>query len=256
MLRTIVITGASAGIGEETAKLFAKNGWQIVLGSRREERLTQLARELAALGSPNVIAETLDVTNLNSVKRFCNDILAKTESKIDVLFNNAGLALGVDTVSAGLESDWKTMIDTNVLGLLYVTRALLPKMIERQHGHIINMGSIASHVVYEGGSVYCASKHAVRAITKTMRLEVNGTPLRVSLIDPGMVETDFSKVRFKNNDERASKVYEGVTPLTPFDIAECVWFTATRPKHVNIDEIVLMPVDQAAPHKISRKAKT
>jgi serine 3-dehydrogenase len=172
---------------------------------------------------------------------------------VDALFNNAGLALGVDHVAKGVISDWQVMLDTNVTGLLRVTRAFLPKMIEANHGHVINMGSIASHVVYEGGSVYCATKHAVRAITKTLRLELNGTPIRVSLIDPGMVETDFSLVRFKDDAERAKNVYKGVTPLTARDIAECVWFTAARPPHVNIEEIVVMPVDQAAPHKVNRK---
>jgi NADP-dependent 3-hydroxy acid dehydrogenase YdfG len=250
---SIVITGASAGIGEETAILFAERGWHVVLGARRKDKLQALATKLSQKGASQVTVLVLDVTDDKSVEEFAASAWEAAGGKIDVLFNNAGLALGVDHVSKGLVSDWESMLDTNVTGLLRVTRALLPRMIESVHGHVINMGSIASHVVYEGGSVYCATKHAVRAITKTMRLELNGTPIRVSLIDPGMVETDFSLVRFKEDQERAKSVYKGVTPLTGRDIAECVWFAAARPKHVNIEEIVVMPVDQAAPHKINRK---
>jgi NADP-dependent 3-hydroxy acid dehydrogenase YdfG len=251
--RTIVITGASAGIGEETALVFAEHGWNIILGARRLDRLQSLARRLGTAGSPEVTALKLDVTDETSVKDFTARCLEASQGQVDVLFNNAGLALGVDHVSKGHTSDWQSMLDTNVMGLLRVTREFLPAMLERQTGHVINMGSIASHVVYEGGSVYCATKHAVRAITKTMRLELHGSPLRVTLIDPGMVETDFSLVRFKDDAERAKNVYKGVTPLTGRDIAECVWFAATRPSHVNIEDIVLMPVDQAAPHKVNRK---
>lgn len=250
---SIVITGASAGIGEETALLFAERGWHVVLGARRQEKLDALATKLSQIGAPQVTVAHLDVTDDKSVQKFAARALESCNARVDVLFNNAGLALGVDHVASGSISDWQVMLDTNVTGLLRVTRALLPKMIETRHGHVINMGSIASDVVYEGGSVYCATKHAVRAITKTMRLELSGTPVRVSLIDPGMVETDFSRVRFKDDSARAESVYKGVTPLTGRDIAECVWFAAARPPHVNIEEIVLMPVDQAAPHKVHRK---
>ena len=251
--RTAVITGASAGIGEETALVFAEHGWNIILGARRLDRLEKLARRLGSIGSPDVTVLSLDVTNELSVKEFAAKALEASKGQVDLLFNNAGLALGADHVATGKSSDWQSMLDTNVMGLLRVTREFLPKMLEHQHGHVINMGSIASHVVYEGGSVYCATKHAVRAITKTMRLELHGTPLRVTLVDPGMVETDFSLVRFKDDPERAKSVYKGVTPLTSRDIAECVWFAASRPSHVNIEDIVLMPVDQAAPHKVNRK---
>ena len=250
---TIVITGASAGIGEQTALVFAEHGWSLVIAARRSERLEELKTKLLAAGAAAVTVVTLDVTSDQSVKNFAKKALEACAGKIDCLLNNAGLALGVDHVATGSVSDWQVMLDTNVTGLLRVTRAILPAMLEKSHGHVINMGSIASHVVYEGGSVYCATKHAVRAITKTLRLELNGTPIRVSLIDPGMVETDFSLVRFNQDKERASKVYKGVTTLTGRDIAECIWFTASRPAHVNIDEIVLMPVDQAAPHKLNRK---
>jgi NADP-dependent 3-hydroxy acid dehydrogenase YdfG len=250
---SIVITGASAGIGEQTAMLFAERGWHVVLGARRKEKLEALSKVLSQKGASQVTVESLDVTDDKSVDRFTARTWEACHGRVDALFNNAGLALGIDHVAKGVISDWQAMLDTNVTGLLRVTKAFLPKMIESHRGHIINMGSIASHVVYEGGSVYCATKHAVRAITKTLRLELNGTPIRVSLIDPGMVETDFSLVRFKDDSERAKNVYKGVTPLTARDIAECVWFTAARPPHVNIEEIVVMPVDQAAPHKINRR---
>jgi 3-hydroxy acid dehydrogenase / malonic semialdehyde reductase len=252
--KTIAITGASAGIGEETALLFAERGWRVVLGARRVDRLEKLVQKLKALGARDIVIQNLDVTQDHSVKSFAASAWASCDQRIDVLFNNAGLALGVDHVAKGDISDWQSMLDTNVTGLLRVTREFLPKMLEQSHGHIINMGSIAGHVVYEGGSVYAATKHAVRAITKTIRLEVNGTPVRVSSVDPGMVETDFSLVRFKDDAERAKNIYKGVTPLSGRDIAECVWFAATRPAHVNIEEIVVMPVDQAAPHKLNRKS--
>ena len=245
-VKSIVITGASAGIGAETALLFAERGWHVILGARRLEKLNHLATKLSLAGAPEVTVLSLDVTDDKSVRDFTTQSLESCGGRVDVLFNNAGLALGVDHVSKGSISDWQVMLDTNVTGLLRVTRAFLPKMLELNHGHVINMGSIAGHVVYEGGSVYCATKHAVRAITKTMRLEVNGTSVRVSSIDPGMVETDFSLVRFSEDSERAKNVYKGVTPLTGRDIAECVWFSASRPPHVNIEEIVVMPVDQAA----------
>ena len=255
-LNTIVITGASAGIGAETAVLFAERGWHVIMGARRREKLEHLASRLAASGAPKVTVLDVDVTKDDSVKEFSIKAWEACGGRLHVLFNNAGLALGVDPVHKGLMSDWQQMLDTNVSGLLRVTRAFLPQMLAAGHGHIINMGSIAGHVVYEGGSVYCATKHAVRAITKTLRLELNGTPIRVSSVDPGMVETDFSLVRFNDDDERAKKVYQGVTPLTGRDIAECVWFAASRPAHVNIEEIVVMPVDQAAPHKINRRSET
>lgn len=249
---TIVITGASAGIGEETAILFAEKGWKVIIAARRVDRLEALSKRLAKKNHDNAVALELDVTDDQSVKNFAANALKACDGQIDVLFNNAGLALGVDHVATGNVADWDVMINTNITGLLRVTRELLPAMKMKNHGHIINMGSIASSVVYEGGSVYCATKHAVRAITKTLRLELNGTAIRVSLIDPGMVETDFSLVRFKDDQDRAKSVYKGLKPLTPKDIAECILFMADRPSHVNIDEIVLMPIAQAAPHKINR----
>lgn len=248
---SIVITGASSGIGEETALWFADKGWRVIVGARRLERLKTLSKRVSK--AKNFIVCKLDVTDDKSVKAFAGKVFEACHGRVDILFNNAGLALGVDHVATGSVRDWEIMINTNVTGLLRVTRELLPAMKKTNSGHIINMGSIASNMVYEGGSVYCATKHAVRAITKTLRLELNGTPIRVSLIDPGMVETDFSLVRFDQDRDRAKNVYKGLKPLTPKDIAECVWFMADRPAHVNIEEIVLMPIAQAAPHKVSRK---
>lgn len=250
--KTVVVTGASAGIGAATAQAFAKLGWRLVLGARRLDKLKELETSLKDSGASDVLLLCLDVCDKASVQMFAEKTKAFCSEGIDLLVNNAGLALGVDKIQDGKEEDWDTVLETNVMGLLRVTRALLPVMLESQHGHIVNMGSIAGFVVYEGGGVYCGSKHAVRAITKTLRLELNGTPIRVTSIDPGMVETDFSKVRLRD-DERAKAVYKGVTPLTAEDIAECVVWSALRPAHVNIDEIVVMPVDQAAPHKLNRR---
>jgi 3-hydroxy acid dehydrogenase/malonic semialdehyde reductase len=249
---TVVITGASSGIGEATAFAFANEGAHLILGARRTEKLNALGPKLKTAGAGSVTVMPLDVTNTNSVAKFAKQIASQCSEGIDILVNNAGLALGVDKIADGKESDWQTMMDTNVMGVLRVTRSLLPDMLARGKGHIINMGSIAGFLVYEGGSGYCASKHAARAVTKTLRLEVNGTPIRVTSIDPGMVETEFSNVRF-GDDDKAKAVYKGLEPLTSHDIAECILWSAKRPPHVNIDEIVVMPVAQAAPHKVSRR---
>jgi len=251
-MKSVVITGASAGIGKACAEIFAKNGYTLYLGARRAENLVGIATELQKLGNPKVFTEYLDVTKEDSCKKFVENVLQDSNKKIDILINNAGLALGTDKLVDSKPTDWDLMIQTNVYGLLRMTKSFLPSMIENQRGHIINLGSIAGHVVYEGGSIYTATKHAVRAVTKTLRLELNGTPIRVSSIDPGMVETEFSVVRFQDLT-RAKKVYEGMTPLTASDIADAIYYCASRPAHVNIDEIILMPVDQAAIHKVHRK---
>ncbi len=248
----VCVTGASAGIGAAVAAIFAEQGAHLIIGARRADRLEKLSLQLAKLGAASVLALPLDVCAQNSVASFVEQALQKFPLGIDVLVNNAGLAIGVDRVDSGNLSDWQTMLDTNVMGVLRVTRAFLPNMIEKRRGHIVMMNSVAAHVVYEGGSVYAASKHALRAITKTLRLELNGIPIRVSSIDPGMVESDFSLVRLGDAD-KAKNVYAGMTPLTPRDIAETVQFVVSRPAHVNVDEVVLMPVDQAAPHKVSRR---
>jgi len=249
--KTVVISGASAGIGLATAEVFAAAGWRLALGARRTDRLEVARAALLKLGAAEVFCSALDVTDSASVSAFASAVQGRFGA-IDVLVNNAGLALGVDRLATVSERDWTQVLETNVSGVLRMIRSFLPTMIESGRGHVINMGSIAGKVVYEGGSVYCASKHAVRAITSTLRLEVHGTGIRVTSIDPGMVETEFSEVRFGDR-EKARSVYKGMTPLTARDIAECVHFAANRPPHVNIEDITLMPVDQSAVHKVHRR---
>ncbi len=250
MAKTVVITGASSGIGEACAELFAKNGYNIVLGARRTERLEKVAKTLGNLGAASIKSFHLDVCDQASVDYFIAQTIKKFP-EINILINNAGLASGLDPVVTGKDSDWQAMLDTNVYGLLRVTRALLPHFIKTGQGHIINMGSIAAFQTYANGAVYAATKHAVKAITGALKLELNGQPIRVSSIDPGMVETEFSLVRLKD-EKKAEAVYNGMTPLTAQDIAECVYFAASRPAHVNIDHIIVMPTDQATVYKVHR----
>lgn len=244
-----IITGASSGIGRETAKIFAKEGAHLILGARRLDRLKVLAEELKELGAETVHVYSLDVCNTSSVNDFCEQALSFGAP--DILLNNAGMAIGVDHLSDGNIEDWQKVMDTNVSGVLRMLRAFLPSMKKNQSGHLIMLGSIAGHTVYEGGGVYCASKFALQAITKTLKLELNGTGIRVSTVDPGLVETEFSKVRL-GDDAKAEAVYRGLEPLTAFDIAECVYFIASRPKHVNIDDIIVMPTAQATVYKVHR----
>jgi len=248
-----VITGASAGIGKASAIALAEQGADLVLGARRMGRLEQLAEDVKEAGAGKVRFFALDVCSDQSVDTFCEKILEFGTP--DVLLNNAGMAAGVDHLSNGSIQDWQKMIDTNLVGVLRVTRGLLPAMKEAQRGLILMLGSIAGHYAYEGGGVYCATKHALQAITKTLKLELCGQNIRVSSIDPGMVETEFSQVRL-NDEEKAKKVYDDVTPLTAQDIAECVTFIATRPAHVNIDDLVVMPTQQATVYKVARDGKT
>jgi NADP-dependent 3-hydroxy acid dehydrogenase YdfG len=229
-----VVTGASAGIGAATASALARLGYELVLGARREERIEALARSINGRALP------LDVTKADSVAAF-----AAAVPEAAVLVNNAGLAHGLDPLEGGDEAGWRDMLETNVLGLLRVTRALMPALARAPQGHIVNVGSIAGFEVYPGGGVYCATKHAVRAISQTLRLELVGRPIRVTEIDPGMVETEFSLVRFDGDAPRAAKVYEGLTPLTADDIADCIAWAVSRPAHVNIDQIVVKPLAQA-----------
>lgn len=250
MIRSVVITGASSGIGEACAEIFAKSGHRVALGARRTERLTQVAERLLKLGAQEVLALELDVTEQKSVDEFSEKVRSSFQ-EINVLVNNAGLASGLDPVVTGKDSDWQAMIDTNVYGLLRVTRSFIPALIESGNGHIINMGSIAAFQTYANGAVYAGTKHAVKAITGALKLELNGQPVRVSSIDPGMVETEFSLVRLKD-EHKAKDVYKGMTPLSAQDIAECVYFAATRPAHVNIDHIIVMPTDQATVYKVHR----
>ncbi len=237
-----VITGASSGIGAAAAVALHRQGYRLLLGARREERLEAVAKPLNAEWRP------LDVTNTESVQSFCRGL-----AQVNLLVNNAGGALGLDSIANASEEDWQTMYDTNVLGLMRITRQLLPALLAANPGHVINIGSIAGREPYPGGAGYNAVKFAVNAITRVMRMEWVGQPVRVTEIAPGMVETEFSMVRFKGDAERAGKVYQGLQPLTAEDIADTIVWAATRPPHVNIDEIVLKPLAQATATLVARK---
>lgn len=243
--RTIFVTGASSGIGEACAWAFARAGARLIVCARRADRLQHLAQTLAHEYSTDVHAIALDVRDEGAVSAAIAGLPEEWRT-IDVLVNNAGLSRGLDPIQQGLISDWDEMIDTNVKGLLYVSRALLPGMIERGAGHVINLGSIAGHEVYPKGNVYCATKYAVSAITKGMLLDLNGTGVKVTTVDPGMVETEFSMVRFHGDSERATNVYKGLVPLTPSDVADAILYCATLPAHVNVAEMILMPTAQAS----------
>lgn len=251
--KIVFITGASSGIGKSTALKFAELGSHLLLCARRKERLDSLAQELRNRFKINVHTFQLDVRNQKAVEQSLNT-LTEEWKKISVLVNNAGLSRGLDTIQEGKISDWDEMIDTNVKGLLYVTRAVLPGMIERNEGHIINIGSVAGFWVYPKGNVYNASKFAVNALTQGMKMDLLGTPIRVTEIDPGLVETEFSEVRFHGDKERAAVVYKGLTPLSPDDVADTIVWAATRPPHVNINNIVMMTRDQASPTMVNRKS--
>lgn len=248
---TVLITGASAGIGEACARAFAAAGARLVLTARRRERLEALAADLRDAHGTESLLLTLDVRDRDAVAAAIGGLPAEWAA-IDVLINNAGLARGTDKAQNGDPAQWDEVIQTNVNGLLYITRAVTPGMVERGRGHVINLGSVAGHEVYPGGAVYCATKHAVGAITRGLRMDLLGTGLRVSTVDPGMVETEFSVVRFGGDQERADKVYRGMTPLTPADIADTILWVATRPPHVNIDEIIIKPTDQASATMVHR----
>ena len=250
--RTVLITGASSGIGKACAKAFAAQKARLILCARRIDRIRELERELIAL-HPECEIHTfeLDVRDREAVKAAIAS-LPEAWKKIDILINNAGLSRGLDKLHEGSYEDWEEMIDTNVKGLLYVTREVVPGMVARNSGHIINIGSIAGHEVYPRGNVYCASKHAVDAITKGLRIDLFDTPLRVTTIDPGLVETEFSSVRFRGNEEKAGQVYKGLTPLSPEDIADAVLWAATRPAHVQIAEMILFPTAQGSSMHVHR----
>jgi serine 3-dehydrogenase len=250
--KVVFITGASSGIGRSCARAFAQQGARLILAARRVDRLKGLAADLNKKPGKDILLLSLDVRDQRAVERAVNGLPAGWAS-IDVLVNNAGLSRGLDKLHEGKLEDWEEMIDANIKGLLYVSRAVIPGMVKRGQGHIINMGSIAGYEVYPGGNVYCATKFAVRALSKSMRLDLNGTPLRVSEVAPGMVETEFSLVRFHGDKERAAKVYQGLTPLTPDDIADAVVYCATRPPHVNISHMSVMPTAQASATMAYRK---
>ncbi len=237
--KTVLITGASSGIGRACAEVFAREGARLILAARREDRLADLTGGLAVKTLPLA----LDVRNRAAVEETIAGLPAAW-ADIDVLVNNAGLSLGLETLYEGEATDWEDMIDTNIKGLLWLTRAVVPGMVARDRGHVINIGSVSGHDVYPGGAVYCATKFAVHAITTGLRIDLKGTRVRCSTVDPGMVESEFSLVRFHGDDERADAVYRNYPPLQPEDVAEAVMFCATRPPHVNIGELILWPTDQ------------
>lgn len=249
--RTVLVTGASAGIGRSCAHRFARRGAGLVLTARRFERLEALRDELVEAHGVPIRIERLDVRNRAGVEEFVGE-LALDDAIPDVLVNNAGLSRGLAPLHEGEVQDWEEMIDTNVKGLLYVTRAVLPYMVRRDSGHVINIGSTAGRRVYPRGNVYNASKFAVRALTEGMNLDLVGTRIRVSTVDPGLVETEFSRVRFRGDTERAAEVYRGFTPLSPDDIADIVCYVAEAPPHVNILETVVYPTDQRSPTVLHR----
>jgi len=251
-MTTVLITGASAGIGAACARAFSAAGARLILVARREERLRELADELRSQHDTESLVLGLDVRDGAAVDTAIAD-LPEAWASIDVLVNNAGLGRGLDPLHEGSPDDWDVMIDTNVKALLRLTRAVVPGMIERGRGHVVNLGSTAGHEVYPGGAVYCATKHAVRAITRGLRMDLLGTPVRVTSVDPGLVETEFSQVRFGGDEARAAKVYEGLQPLTAEDVADVVFFAATRPPHVNLDTVVMMPTAQASSLLVDRE---
>lgn len=240
--KTVFITGASSGIGKACAEDFAEEGANLILCARRKKLIDELAEKLRE--KVKVLTLKLDVTKNDEVKESVESLPGEWKD-IDILVNNAGLGRGLNKLYEDNVAGWEEMIDTNIKGLLYVTRAIVPGMVKRRKGHIINIGSIAGHEAYPGGGVYCATKHAVNAITKSLRMDVLDKGIRVSTVDPGMVETNFSKVRFYGDEERAKNTYKGLTPLSGKDIAETVVFCATRPPHANINEIIIMPSVQA-----------
>jgi len=244
MTKIAMITGASAGIGQACAEVFAKNGYNLILTARRLDRLQKLSERLTNDYSIETKAIEMDVRNKEAVFNAWAQ-LSDQWKNVDVLINNAGLSQGLDPIFAGDTDDWDRMIDTNIKGLLYVSRAVLPGMQARKMGHVINIGSIAGKEVYPNGNVYCATKHAVDALNKAMRIDLLPYSIKVTALHPGAVETEFSIVRYKGDDQRAKKVYEGFDPLLAGDIADAAWYVASRPLHVNINEMVIMPTAQA-----------
>src|ERR1035437_1173485 len=258
----VLITGASSGFGAASARAFGVEGAKLLLGARRVDRLEKVAAEARQAGAGEAHFHVLDVTKTLSVETFVAWAKSKIQNPgcqtpgpacLHVLVNNAGGAHGLDTVAGGRDADWEAMIQTNVLGILRVTRAALPLMPHDAGASIINIGSVAGHTAYEGGAVYCAAKAGELQITRALRMELNGTGIRVGTVDPGLAETEFSLVRFKGNAKCAENVYEGMNPLTAEDIAEILVWVASRPPHVNIDERLVKPVDQVAMHKIYRR---
>ena len=250
--KIVFITGASSGIGKASAIAFANEGANLILSARRIERLQELESELKKKYKIDILTIQLDVRKKGDVKKAIASLEGKWR-KIDILLNNAGLARGMSKIHEGDTDQWDEMIDTNVKGLLYVSREVIPLMVERMEGHVINLGSIAGHEVYPNGNVYCASKFAVNGISRAMRVDLYDKNIRVTTIDPGMVETEFSEVRFSGDKERAKKVYEGWEPLSAQDIADTILWCAMRPAHVNISEVIIMSTAQGSTTLLNRK---
>ncbi len=250
MTKTALITGATSGIGRATARILAQNNYQIILCGRREDRLQELKKELSAFTAIHTLA--FDVRDNEKIIAAITSLPSQF-ALIDVLINNAGNAHGMDPIQTGSIADWDAMMDINVKGLLYISKAIIPQMIGRKSGHIINIGSTAAKEVYPNGNVYCASKHAVDALTQGMRIDLNPFGIRVGAIHPGMVETEFSEVRFKGDVERAAKVYQGFEPLQPEDIADIIHFVVSRPYHVNIADLIVMSTAQASSTIVNKR---
>ena len=245
MQKTVLITGATSGIGLACAELFSKNNHRLILTGRRKQRLEKIQKQLTEKFATQILLLNFDIREQQQVQSAIES-LPPEWNNIDILVNNAGLAVGFDPLQTGVADDWERMIDTNIKGLLYISRAVLPGMIERKSGHIINIGSIAGKEVYPNGNVYCATKHAVDALTKGIRIDTVKYGIKVTQIAPGAVETEFSVVRFKGDQQKADQVYEGFEPLHPENIAEVVYFTTTLPNNVNINDLVIMPTAQAS----------
>lgn len=245
MNKVALITGATSGFGEATARLFAENGWDLILTGRRSERLEQLKDELSKL-NVSVLNLVFDVRNSDEVTRVLTSVDDAWKRRVELLVNNAGLAVGRGPIDTGLTDDWERMIDTNVKGLLYVSREVIPWLKSNGSGHIVNLGSIAGKEVYAGGNVYCATKHAVDSLSRAMRIDLVQYGIKVTNIAPGAAETEFSLVRFKGDAHVASSVYEGYSPLVAADIADAIYYVSTRPKHVTINDLVIMPTAQAS----------
>ena len=252
MTKTALITGATAGIGLAIAQKFAHNGFNIIINGRRSRRLQDLAKQLKEECDAKILTLPFDIRNKNKVNEAISTLPEKWK-KIDVLINNAGLAAGLNHLQDGNTDDWDQMIDTNVKGLLYATKAILPSMMSRNSGHIINIGSIAGKEVYPKGNVYCATKFAVDALTKGLRIDLMGTGIKISQVSPGLVETEFSSVRFKGNEKRADMVYHGYQPLEGNDIADIVFYLTTLPPHVCINDLVVTPMAQPNAYLLDRK---
>jgi 3-hydroxy acid dehydrogenase/malonic semialdehyde reductase len=252
--KIVLITGASAGIGEVCAEVFAESGANLILLARRKDKLNQISQKIGSNSGIDIFTIECDIRNRKQVEKNLNE-LPTNFKKIDILINNAGLARGLNKIQEGSFDDWDEMLDTNIRGLLNVSRLVLPGMIQRKDGHIINIGSLAGREVYPAGNVYCATKHAVKALSKAMAIDLNGTGVRVTNVDPGLVETEFSEVRFRGDAEIAKTIYQGYTPLTARDVAEVVLFCCTRPKHVTIQDVLVTPTDQATTTLINKTTR-